>query len=217
MKNVIITGATGMIGGIVLNHCLQSDEIQTVTSLVRRTTGVIHSKLCEIVCDDFLHYNGLEAHFSNQDIAHFCLGVYTGQVPDALFKEITVDYAQGFADRLKSQSPEAGVCFLSGAGADQSEKSRLSFARYKGMAENYLIEKNFKSLYLFRPGYIYPVEPRQEPNFSYRVSRWLYPLIKVLGRRYSIKSTELGEAMFIAGIRGAEKMVLENNDILDVL
>lgn len=217
MKNAIITGATGMIGGIVLNHCLESDEIQNVTSFVRRATGVIHTKLHEIVCDDYLNYEGLDAHFSDQDIAFFCLGVYTGQVPDALFKEITVDYAKGFADRLKNQSPEAGVCFLSGAGADLSEKSNVSFARYKGMAENYLIEKKFNSLYLFRPGYIYPVEPRQEPNFSYRLFRWLYPLVKVLGRRYSIKSTELGEAMFVAGIRGAEKMVLENNDILDVL
>ena len=84
------------------------------------------------------------------------------------------------------------------------------------MAENHLIRKSFKSLYLFRPGYIYPVEKREEPNFSYRLMRTLYPLIRMLGNRYSFTSRELGEAMFRAGVGGARKTILENKDILDV-
>jgi uncharacterized protein YbjT (DUF2867 family) len=216
MKNAIIVGATGMVGGIVLQHCLDSSQIGTVTSLVRRASGVSHAKLREVICNDFAGYDGLDTYFADQDIAYFCLGVYSGQVPDDRFEKITVGFTQGFADMLKKQSPGAVFCFLSASGADPGEKSPVRFARYKGMAENYLIAKGFRSLYLFRPGYIYPVAPRREPNLMYRLLRQLYPLIRLFGRRFSIRSTELGRAMFIAGIRGADRMVLENRDILEI-
>jgi hypothetical protein len=48
----------------------------------------------------------------------------------------------------------------------------------------------------------------------YRVSRLLYPVIKALGEKYSIKSTELAQAMVNVGIGGADQEVLENQDIL---
>lgn len=205
-----------MVGSSVLRHCLQSNEIEKVISFVRRPSGISHPKLNEIIHNDFLNYKGLEKYFRNQDIAYFCIGVYTGQVPDKEFKEITYDFAVAFADVLKSQSPNATFCFLSGGGADPREKSMFSFARYKGMAENYLIKKEFKSLHVFRPKYIYPVEKRKEPNFSYRLMRGSYPLIKIFGVKYSIKSTQLGEAMYKAGIHGAAKTILENKDILTI-
>ena len=205
-----------MIGGIILQHCLESSAIGSVTSMVRRPSGMGHTKLREVICDDFVSYDGLDAFFLSQDIAYFCLGVYSGQVPDDQFKKITVDFTRGFADMLKKRSPEAVFCFLSASGADPGENSRVPFARYKGMAENYLIAKGFKSLYLFRPGYIYPVVSRREPNLMYRMLRQLYPLIKLLGKTFSIQSTELGKAMFIAGISGADKMVLENIDIREI-
>jgi uncharacterized protein YbjT (DUF2867 family) len=213
MKNVIITGATGMVGGIVLRECLKSLEIGKVTSIVRHSSGVNHPKLEEVIHSDFMNYKDSEYHFENIDIAYFCIGVYSGSVPDNKFKQITVDFTTIFADVLKQKSPNATFCLLSGQGADQTEKSRMSFAKYKGMAENYLIKQDFGNLYIFRPAYIYPVEPRQEPNFMYRVSRKLYPLLKNIFPSTVITSEQLGKAIFKAGIKGAEKMVLENQDI----
>jgi uncharacterized protein YbjT (DUF2867 family) len=51
----------------------------------------------------------------------------------------------------------------------------MSFARYKGEAENALLASGFASVYIFRPAYIYPVTPRREPNFGYRLLRAIYP------------------------------------------
>jgi uncharacterized protein YbjT (DUF2867 family) len=217
MKKVILTGASGMIGGIVLRSCLESKEIETVTSIARKPSGLKHSKLVEIIHKDFTNYNDLDDVFKNQDAAYFCIGVYTGQVPDAQFKTITVDFTKVFADKLKQHSPDATFCFLSGQGADQKEKSRVAFAKYKGMAENYLIQKNFGQLYIFRPAYIYPVQKREEPNFSYRLFRRLYPLMKSLYPKGLITSEQLGQAMFKAGIIGTTKVVLENQDIKEII
>lgn len=205
-----------MIGGIVLRKCLESDAVAKVVSVVRKNSKVIHPKLTEVVMDDFLDYSQVEDHLTGLDIAYFCLGVYTGAVPDKKFREITVDYTIAFADLFYKHNPDGAFCFLSGQGADNTEKSRMSFAKYKGMAENNLLARGSDKLFIFRPGYIYPVEPRTEPNFSYSLMRTMYPLIKKLAPGMGVKSEELGEAMFRAGIDGASKTILENADIRDL-
>ena len=213
---VLLTGSTGMIGGLILKHCLNSNEITEMNSLVRKPSGTIHSKLKEIVIENFEDYSQYANLFKEVDIAYFCIGVYTGQVSDDLFKAITVNYAVQFANALKQLSPNARLCLLSGAGADRTEKSSTSFAKYKGMAENQIsaLDMNF---YTFRPAYIYPVEPRIEPNIGYKISRVLYPVIKIFGKRLSIKSTELALAIFNVGFNGAENEILENRAIFKYL
>lgn len=99
-------------------------------------------------------------------------------------------------------------------GADLTEKSRTSFARYKGMAENHLIGIELGGLHIFRPGYIYPVEKRTEPNFSYRLLRWLYPVLG--GFVPSVTSEDLGLAMYELGKHGSPLETLENKDIRSV-
>jgi uncharacterized protein YbjT (DUF2867 family) len=88
---VIITGATGMVGQLVLDNCLKSDKISEIRSLVRKPTNKKHAKLREVVIQDFENYSQHENLFQDINVAFFCLGVYTGEVPDDLFKKITVD------------------------------------------------------------------------------------------------------------------------------
>jgi len=71
-----------------------------------------------------------------------------------------------FARVLHASSPGAAFSFLSGSRADPTGRSRISFARYKGEAEKSLLATGFPRVYIFRPAYVYPVEPRKEPNFS---------------------------------------------------
>lgn len=218
MKNVIIAGASGMVGSHALEYCLEDPEVGTLTSLVRKASGKSHPKLKEIVHDNFLDYSSIIDAFKNQDVALFCIGVYTGDVGKEKFREITVDIPQAFAKALQSQNEHINFCLLSGAGADRTEKSRTMFARDKGAIENILDAMELGEFHSFRPAYIYPVVPRDEPNLMYRVSRWLYkPLISKLGKNSSIKSTDLARAMVKLGLEGGGMKILENKDILDVL
>lgn len=214
MKKVIITGASGMIGSEVLKHCLADPEIGELISLVRRPSGIQHEKLNEVQLDDFTDYGKEGFDLRNVDAVYWCIGVYTGAVAKDVFRQITTDYPVAFAEALHRHSPQAVFCFLSGAGADRTERSRMMFARDKGAAENQLAALGFKAFYTFRPGYIYPVEKRKEPNVAYSAYRFLYPLLKHLGSNTSIKSTELGLAMYRVGMNGAAKEELENRDIL---
>ena len=210
---VLLTGATGMIGGLVLELCLASEKIEQVISFVRKQSGQVHYKLREVVVEDFRDFSSHADLFVDASAAYFCLGAYTGQVSNDMLKLITVDYAVAFARQLSISSPGAKFCLLSGAGADRTEKSKTPFALYKGMAENGVAALSLE-FYSFRPGYIYPVKPRKEPNLAYRMFRYLYPLIRLFGNGLSIRSTDLAEVMFYVGINGTDKQILENADII---
>lgn len=207
-----------MIGNLVMLSCLEKEDVNRVTVISRRTTGVKHPKLTEVVCDNFLDLSSIEKHFQNQDICFYCLGVYTGQVSKEKFKEITVDYTKSWAETLRRNSEKTTICYLSGQGAaDPGDTSSMMFARDKGEAEKILTGLQFAQTYLFRPGYIYPVTPRTEPNFTYKIMRLLYkPILSKLSTNLSITSDELAIAMIQVGFHGWRTSILENRDILEV-
>lgn len=213
-KRVMIAGASGMIGQLVLDQCLLSPGVSKVISLVRKKSLISHSKLVEIEVADFKDYTPCSDAFEGINAAFFCIGTYSGQVAKPLFKEITVDFALRFAEILKSESPNTSLCLLSGAGADRTEKSRATFARFKGMVENAISQLGLE-FYAFRPGYIYPVRPRKEPSVMYQILRWLYPLLNRLSPASNITSQQLALAMVNVGLNGAKTEILENKQILD--
>lgn len=214
MRNVIIAGSSGMIGSLVLRACLDRVDVARVTTLVRRPSGTHHPKLQEVVHADLLDLGPIQDHFVDQDIAFFCVGAYTGTLPKEEFRKITTDVPIEFAKALHRKSPRAVFCFLSGGGADRSEKSRMQFARDKGAAENHLFKAGFGRVHSFRPGYIYPVVPRTEPNLSYRIMRALYkPLLSWLLPGASVTSVQLADAMVHVAFEGYAKEILENKDI----
>jgi len=214
---LVIVGATGMVGGYALRYALDHATVGGVTAVGRKPTGITHRKLTEVLHQDFADCSGLAGALSGQDAAIFCLGAYTGAVSDADLRRITVDYVVEFARVFRDSSPDATFEFLSGSGADPTGRSRMAFARYKGEAENALTGAGFPTVYIFRPAYIYPVQARREPTFSYRVLRAIYPAFRLLLPNQVIRADDLARTMVDAAVRdvGAERqtIVLENRDI----
>jgi len=213
---LVIVGATGMVGGYALRYALDHPSVGVVTVIGRRKFGISHPKLKEVLHNDFADCSALARALLDQDAAVFCLGVYTGAVPDAEFHKITVDYTIEFARVLRASSPGAAFSFLSGSGADQTGRSRMAFARYKGEAEKALLAAGLLWIYIFRPAYIYPVEPRLEPNFSYRLLRAIYPAFRMLLPNQVIRADDLARAMVDVAVRGGGErggLVFENRDI----
>ena len=205
-----------MVGGYALRYALGRPAVATVTAIVRRTLGLSHPKLKEVLHRDFADCSALAEPLSDQDAAVYCIGAYTGAVPDAQLRTITLDYTVEFARVLRGSSPMAAFSFLSGSGADPTQRSRIAFARYKGAAEQALRAAAFPRVYLFRPAYIYPVEPRKEPNFSYRLLRGVYPVFRAVFPNQVIRSDDLARAMVdavVADTGKQEHVVLENREI----
>jgi uncharacterized protein YbjT (DUF2867 family) len=215
-QRLVIVGASGMVGGYALRRALDHSAVATVTAIGRKKLEVSHPKLQEIVHRDFADCSALAEVLAGQDAAIFCLGAYTGAVPDAELRTITVDYTVEFARVLRASSPNAAFSFLSGNGADPSGRSRMPFARYKGQAETALLAAGFPHVYIFRPAYIYPVAPRKEPNFSYRLMRAVYPAFRMLFPNQVIPADDLARAMVDVALRKSGErggFVFENRDI----
>ena len=215
-KHLVIVGATGMVGGYGLRYALDHAAVGSVTSVGRRKLGISHPKLQELLHKNFADCSALADALSGQDAAVYCLGTYTGSVSDAELRAITADYTIEFARVLNSSSSNAAFSFLSGNGADPTGRSRLAFARYKGQAEKALLAAGFPRVYLFRPAYIYPVEPRKEPTFSYRMLRAVYPVFQVLFPNQAIRADDLARAMVDVVLRQTEEresLVFVNRDI----
>jgi uncharacterized protein YbjT (DUF2867 family) len=213
---LVIVGATGMVGGYALRYALEHPAVKSATAIVRRKLDISHPKLNEVVHRDFADCSALADTLSAQDAAVFCLGAYTGAVSDAELRTITVDYPIEFARVLHASSPSALFSFLSGSGADPTGRSRMPFARYKGEAENALLAAGFPRLYILRPAYIYPVEPRKEPNLTYRLLRGIYPVFRVLFPNQVIRADDLARAMVSAVVSETAQHggpVFENRDI----
>jgi uncharacterized protein YbjT (DUF2867 family) len=215
-KSVVIVGASGMVGGYALRYALNNANVESVTSIGRKTLGIAHPKLKEVLHQNFADCSSLEDVLLGKDAAVYCLGTYTGSVPDAELRAITAGYTIEFARVLRNSSPNSAFSFLSGSGADPTGRSRFAFARYKGEAEKALLAAGFPRVYLFRPAYIYPVQPRQEPNFSYRLIRALYPVFRLLFPNQVIRADDLAWAMVNVVLRETQErqgLVLENRDI----
>jgi uncharacterized protein YbjT (DUF2867 family) len=215
-KRLVIVGATGMVGGYALRYALDNSTVKSVTSIGRKTLGISHPKLKEVLHQDFADCSALAGALLGQDAAVYCLGAYTGSVSDAELRAITVGYTIEFARVLRNGNPNAEFSFLSGNGADPTGRSRVAFARYKGQAEKALVAAGFPRVYLFRPAYIYPVQPRKEPNFSYRLLRAVYPVFRLLFPNQVIRADELAWAMVdvvLRQTRGRQGLVFENRDI----
>src|SRR5579863_4317500 len=215
-KSLVVVGASGMVGGYALRYALDNSDVKNVTSIGRKKLGISHAKLKEVLHQNFTDCSPLADALSNQDAVVYCLGTYTGSVSDAELHRITVDYTVEFSRVLRGSSPGAAFSFLSGNGADPTGRSRLAFARYKGQAEKALLAAGFPRVYLFRPAYIYPVEPRKEPNFSYRLLRTVYPVFRVLFPNQVIRADDLARAMVDVVLRQTQErqgVVFENRDI----
>ncbi|MDP4264141.1 MAG: epimerase [Bacteroidota bacterium] len=210
----ILTGATGMVGEGVLHECLQHDDVEEVLVVSRKSCGVIHPKLKEIIHPDFYYLAAIENQLSGYNACFFCLGVSSVGMKEEEFYRLTYILTLNFATTLVNRNPGMSFCYISGAGTDSTEKGRMMWARVKGKTENDLMKLPFKAVYNFRPGIIRPTKGLKNTLSYYKYFGWLLPIIKFVAPKYITSLKELGLAMIHAAAKGYEKNVLEVKDIL---
>src|ERR1051326_124269 len=194
----ILTGATGMIGEGVLHECLQHNEVEEVLVVGRRTCGVTHLKLEEILIPDFFDLTSIENKLAGYNACFFCLGVSSIGMEEPEFYKLTYSLTMNFATVLAKQNRGMVFCYISGAGTDSTEHGRMTWARVKGKTENDLTKLSFKKVYNFRPGIIKPTKVLKNTLRFYKYLGWLLPLIKLIAPKKVSSLRELGLSMINA-------------------
>jgi uncharacterized protein YbjT (DUF2867 family) len=206
---VILFGATGMVGIEVLHRCLEDRRVGRVLTVVRRSTGVSHPKLEELLHENFEDYSPLHESFRAAHLCLYCIGVYQGTVPEETYRKVTCDYLEALVRKLERVNPQITFCLNSAQGTDRTEKSRVLFARAKGHAENVLFDAGLKDAYAFRPGFINPGRISAKSRIPVWFARPFYRLIPALG----IDAADLAAVMLETGLKGSERKIFENADL----
>ena len=218
--NVLIFGATGMVGQAALRESLQAADVQRVQTVGRTPTGQQHPKLRELVHAEMWHYEGIEAELSDYDACFFCIGVTSSGVPEKAYTHLTYDMTLAAATKLAQLNPHMVFVYVSGAGADSSETSKIMWERVRGKTENALLKLAFRGVYIFRPGMIQPLDGIKSKTTAYRwfyaLTRPLLPLLKAAMPAQVLNTRQVGQAMLGVVRRGAPKRVLESPDIAAV-
>lgn len=214
---VILFGATGMVGQGVLRECLVDPDVERVLAVGRSATPQRDEKLHDLVVADFLDFSAVERELSGYDACFFCLGITSAGMTEADYRRVTYDIALAAARTLVKLNPAMTFVFVSGAGADSTERGRVMWARVKGQTENALLALPFKGVYVFRPAAIQPLHGIRSKtawiNAAYAVVGPLYPVFKRLVPNYVTTTERIGRAMLAVARNGAPKRVLENADI----
>ncbi len=214
--NVVLFGATGMVGAGALLECFADSRVTSVLVVTRSPTGRSHPKLREVVHPDFFNFEVLRADFARCDACFFCLGITSVGMSEAAYTRVTYDIAMAAAREMLAANPRMTFCFVSGVGTDSTEQGRTMWARVKGKTENALLALGFNAAYMFRPGYIQPIGDVQSKTgwvqTAYDIARPLYPLIHRLLPNNATTTSNLGRAMIQVAATGYSKQVLYSAD-----
>jgi uncharacterized protein YbjT (DUF2867 family) len=216
--NVILFGATGMVGQGVLRECLLDPDVQQILSIVRTPSGQQHPKLRELVHTNFFDYSAIEPQLTGYDACFFCLGVSSAGMDEAQYTHLTHDLTLAAATTLARLNPNMVFIYVSGAGTDSTGRGRIMWARVKGKTENALLQLPFRAAYMFRPGFIQPLHGIRSKTklyqFFYTALNPILPLLKSAFPKSIITTEELGRAMLNVARHGYPKPILETADIV---
>jgi uncharacterized protein YbjT (DUF2867 family) len=214
--DVIIFGATGMVGQGVLRECLIDPEVKRVLVIGRRRTGSQHPKLTEIVHSNLFNLEAIKDQLAGYDACFFCLGVSSFRMSGPDYRRLTYDITLAAACMLAELNPDMTFIYVSGAGTDSSVRGRVMWARVKGETENALLKLPFNA-YMLRPGYIQPMHGIESKTrlyaAVYKVAAPLYPVLRRLFPQRVTTTEGVGRAMIAIAKSGAPKRILEAADI----
>ena len=212
----IITGTTGMVGEGVLHECLNHPLVEQVLVVNRKSCGVVHEKLKEIIHADFYDFNSIADQFAGYNAAFLCLGVTSVGKKEPEYFKLTHTLTLHFAEILSKVNQNMTVCYVSGAATDSTEKGKSMWARVKGKTENDLMKLPFKYVFAFRPGFIKPTPGLKNTHSFYKYINWLFPIGRLLYKSGFCTLKEVGLAMINTVNLDSKSKVVEGKEIIEL-
>ncbi len=211
--NIIITGATGMVGAEVVRQAIDDPAIDRVSIITRRRVEMVHPKLQQYIHTDFMDYSSLPELFKESDACIWCLGISQSKVSRKQYYEITYSYTVAAAKAMIAANAGISFLFLSGEGADSRERSMIRFARVKGQAENALKELHFRKLFIFRPGGIRASAPPPHPDFFKRAEMLVVKTMSIVWPWSVVSTKELAQVMLKIAKEGYPDTIVNHRAI----
>lgn len=215
--NVLIFGASGMVGQGALREALLATDVDQIFVIGRRPLVDHHERLTQFICEDFTQLPQVIEQLPVIDACFFCLGQSSSGMSEQQYHALTYELTLSAAQALVQKNAKMIFIYVSGAGTDSSEQGKSMWARVKGSTENVLLDCGFSAVYLFRPAVIQPLDGIRSKTANYRIFYQLmtplFPLLKRLFPQHILTTRDMGQAMLNAVRYGYPTSILEVKDI----
>lgn len=208
----MILGPTGLVGKHLLHLLLNDPLYEEVRTYHRRSTGIDHPKLNEVI-GDAEQMTDHPSAFQVEDI-YVCVGTTKAKTPDkSEYEKIDLGIPLNAALLGKERKAER-ILVVSAMGANP--KSSIFYNRLKGDMESQVYAVGIPETYFFRPSLIMGDrdESRMGEGLAKVLFKWMDPIIP---KKYKgVKASEIAEAMRQVAHNGNKEKVIENDQILSL-
>lgn len=215
-KKAILLGASGSIGSHLLQQLLDSDQYSQVLILVRKTPGLHHPKLKELILnfDELSKYS----HELRGDVVFCCLGTTKSKTPDKKeYRKIDYQYPLDVAWIAQTNGAES-YHLVSSIGANKD--SSVFYSRTKGEVERDLKAVPFKNIHIYRPSALdgERKEKRIAETILNAVMKVINPLLSGKFKKYrSIKTSTVARAMLRQSLSDEKDIFIHESDQIQQL
>ena len=216
MKTALLFGASGLVGGHLLNKLIKDNYYSKIKIFVRSEPKISDPKI-EIIRTDF---NNLQNHKEDikGDDCFLCIGTTKQNSPDKNeYRRVELEMPKEIAQIAKSNSINAFV-FISSGYADP--KSSGDYLKFKGQVEEELKSLNFTRLGIMRPSFL--MGKRKEKRIGEKIGILVFKLLSplLLGplkKMKPINSEIVAKAMVAFAQSDTQKNTFESNEILKIV
>ncbi|HEU4894174.1 MAG TPA: hypothetical protein VFT47_21605 [Vicinamibacterales bacterium] len=210
---IILFGATGMVGAGALHEALNAPEVESVLSVGRRSCGVTHRKLKELLLPDLFGVAAVESQLVGYDACLWAVGISSIGLDEAAYSRVTEELTLLWARTLLRLNPDFSFAYCSAAGAG----GRSMWARVRQRVERALQSMPFRHAGAVRPGFIQPGPGIRSRVRLYQIGiTLLTPFFPLFVRAFPFiftTSQKLGRAMLRIVEGRADRFILESADI----
>jgi len=216
VKTALLFGASGLVGGHLLNQLISNNNYSKIKVFVRSVPEIIDPKI-EIIETDF---NNLENHKEDikGDDSFYCIGTTKQNSSDRNeYKRVELEIPKQIAQIAKANSVNSFV-FVSSGYADP--KSSGDYLKFKGEVEEELKRLNFPKLGIMRPSFL--LGDRKEKRVGEKIGIFVFKLLSPLflgplKKMRPIHSEIVAKAMIAIVQNENQQMIFESNEISEII
>jgi len=211
-KTAIILGATGLVGGKLLNLLLEDTSYNKIKLFSRSSCNIFHPKIEEHLGDLFAINQFSESFTGN--VVFCCIGTTKAKTPDKdTYRKI--DYGIPIhAAKLAKQNSIPTFEVISAMGANP--KSSTFYNKVKGEMEQDVLAVGITNVYIFKPSLI--GGDRNEKRFGERMAQFFMGFFGFLiPKKYKIIEPEtIASAMLNVAEVGYKKQQIPSDEIKEL-
>jgi uncharacterized protein YbjT (DUF2867 family) len=206
-RRALLLGATGLVGGLVLERLVARPEWSTITLLGRRHPEISSDKINRI--DASLDRLPEYADAFRVDEVFCCLGTTLRRAGSReAFARVDLDYCVSAAEMAKAAAVPR---FLMVSAVNANRRGLSFYARTKGEAEHRISQLGFPATVFMQPSLLQGDRPefRLGEELGLRTLGLAMPLLRWTEADWlPVQASAVADAMVVAALHGPEQGVL---------